>query len=153
MRLTIYTDYALRILMHLAVHEDPKPTISQIARAYGVSRNHLMKVAYELGVAGYIQTVRGRGGGLRLARPPAEIGLGEVVRQTEPDFLLVPCFDPEREVCALTPACRLRGALRQAAAAFLEVLDRYTLADLVENRAALQSLLGAAETPAAAPAS
>src|SRR6185312_572020 len=109
MRLTIYTDYALRILMYLAAKDEAKATVSQIADAYGVSRNHLMKVAYELGVAGFIQTVRGRGGGLRLARAPAQIGLGDVVRRTEPDFALVPCFDPVCAGCALTPACRLRG--------------------------------------------
>ncbi len=141
MRLTVYTDYALRVLMYLAVHPEPKPTIGEIASSYGISRNHLMKVAYELGVAGYIETVRGKGGGLRLARPAEQIGLGAVVRQTEPDLALVPCFDPLNAPCAITPACKLRAALHQASAAFLEVLDAYTLADLVGNRAALDRLL------------
>jgi Rrf2 family nitric oxide-sensitive transcriptional repressor len=142
MRLTVYTDYALRVLMYLAVHLEPKPTIGEISSSYGVSRNHLMKVVYELGVAGYIETVRGKNGGLRLARRPEDIGLGELIRQTEPDMALVPCFDPVNAPCAITPACRLRGVLHQARAAFLEVLDSYTLADLVGNRPALEQLLG-----------
>jgi Rrf2 family nitric oxide-sensitive transcriptional repressor len=141
MRLTVYTDYALRVLMYLAVHPEPKATIGEIAASYGISRNHLMKVAYELGVAGFIETVRGKGGGLRLARPAEALTLGEIVRRTEPDFALVPCFDPCGATCALTPACRLRGALHQAQATFLAVLDGYTLADLVENRSVLEGLL------------
>lgn len=148
MRLTVYTDYALRLLMYLAVHPEPKPTIGEIARSYGVSRNHLMKVAYELGVAGYIETARGKGGGLRLARPPELIGLGAVVRQTEPDLALAPCFDPVNAPCTITPACKLRGALHQAMGAFLGVLDGYTLADLVGNRAALDRLLSRAAAEA-----
>lgn len=141
MRLTVYTDYALRVLMYLAIHPEPKPTIGEIAASYGISRNHLMKVVYELGRGGYIETVRGKGGGLRLARPEAEIGLGQLVRSTEPDFALVPCFEPVCAACAITPACRLRGALHQAQSAFLQVLDGYTLADLVENRAVLEPML------------
>jgi Rrf2 family nitric oxide-sensitive transcriptional repressor len=143
MRLTVYTDYALRTLMYLAVRGEPMPTIAEVAASYGVSRNHLMKVAYELGVAGYIETVRGKHGGLRLARPPGQIRLGDVVRTTEPDFALVPCFEPVAARCAITPACRLRSVLHQAQAAFLGVLDSYTLADLVENRASLRALLEA----------
>ncbi|MFI4965975.1 MAG: Rrf2 family transcriptional regulator [Caulobacterales bacterium] len=141
MRLTVYTDYALRVLMYLAVHPEPKPTIGEISSSYSVSRNHLMKVVYDLGVAGYIGTVRGKNGGLRLARRPEDIGLGELIRQTEPDMALVPCFDPVNSPCAITPACRLRGALHQARAAFFGVLDGYTLADLVGNRPALEHLL------------
>ena len=142
MRLTVYTDYALRVLMYLAVHPDLKPTIGQIAGAYGISRNHLMKVAYELGVAGFIETARGNRGGLRLKLPPAEIGLAEVIRHTETDFELVPCFAVDgTDCCAIRPACGLRGALHKARAAFMAVLDRYTLADLVVNRDALSTLL------------
>ena len=141
MRLTVYTDFALRVLIYIAVHPEPRPTIGQIASSYGVSRNHLMKVVYQLGVAGYIETLRGKNGGLRLARPPQHIGLGDLVRQTEPDFDLVSCFSPAAARCAITPACRLRGVLHQAKAAFLQVLDSFTLADLVENRAELQALL------------
>ena len=144
MRLTVYTDYALRVLMYVAVRPEPLPTIGQIADAYQISRNHLMKVVYELGQAGYLETVRGKNGGLRLARKPQEIGLGRLVRETEPDMALVPCFDPIRAQCAITPACRLRGAHAEARAAYLAVLDGYTLADLVGNGASLQALLGLA---------
>lgn len=151
MRLTVYTDYALRVLMYVAVRGEPRPTISAIAESYGISRNHLMKVVYELGVAGYLETVRGKNGGLKLARAPQEIVLGEVIRTTEPDLALVPCFDPVSAPCAIIPACRLRGALHQAQAAFLKVLDGYTLADLVANRDALSEALlqaaGPLETP------
>jgi Rrf2 family nitric oxide-sensitive transcriptional repressor len=149
MRLTVYTDYAMRVLMYLAVHPEPKPTIGEISSSYGISRNHLMKVVYELGLAGYIETVRGKNGGLLLARQPQDIGLGELIRQTEPDMALVPCFDPVNSPCAITPACRLRGALHQARAAFLEVLDGYTLAELVGNRPALEHLLGRGDFPSA----
>ena len=145
MRLTVYTDYALRVLMYVAVRPDPLPTIGQIADAYQISRNHLMKVVYELGQAGYLETVRGKNGGLRLARRPEEIVLGRLVRETEPDMALVPCFDPINAKCAITPACRLRGALAEARTAFLAVLDAYSLADLVSNREPLRQLLGAAD--------
>lgn len=147
MRLTVYTDYALRVLMYLAVHTDPMPTIAEIASTFGISRNHLVKVAYDLGQTGYIETVRGRRGGLRLAQAPADIRVGDVVRRTEPDLALVPCFEPIRTACVLSPECRLRGALHQAQAAFLEALDRFTLADLVSNRAALASLLDRGADP------
>jgi Rrf2 family nitric oxide-sensitive transcriptional repressor len=151
MRLTTYTDYALRVLMYLAVHPEPKPTIGQIAGAYAISRNHLMKVAYQLGVAGFIETARGNRGGLRLKREPAEIGLGEVIRHTETDFDLVPCFaETGPDCCKITPACSLRGALHKARAAFMAVLDAYTLADLVANRDALSALLSTPALPAAA---
>jgi len=148
MRLTIHTDYALRVLMYLAVRAEPLPTIAGIAGRFGISRTHLMKVAYQLGQAGYIETIRGKRGGLRLARPPAEIGVGDVVRRTEPDLALVPCFDPARTACVLSPSCALRSVLYQAQAAFLEALDRHTLADLTANRAVLAGLL---ERPPADP--
>lgn len=140
MRLTVYTDFSLRVLMYVALHPERRPTIAEIAASYGVSRNHIMKVVHQLGVAGYIETARGQNGGMRLARPPEAIVLGEVVRRTEPDMALVPCFDPINTVCVLTPACRLRGALQQARSAFLAVLDGYSLADLVDNREALRAL-------------
>lgn len=141
MRLTIFTDFSLRVLMYVALHRDSLPTIAEIAASYGISRNHLMKVVYELGLSGYIETVRGKNGGLRLAREPEAIILGEVVRRTEPDMALVPCFDPVNGACVITPACKLRRALHEARAAFLQVLDGYSLADLVENQGALQALL------------
>jgi Rrf2 family nitric oxide-sensitive transcriptional repressor len=142
MRLTVYTDYALRVLMYLAVRPEPMPTIGEIAKAHRISHNHLMKVVRELGRAGFIETVRGNRGGLRLKRPAAEIGLGEVVRRTEPDLDIVPCFAADAaDCCVLTPACGLRGALFRAQAAFLEVLDGLSLADLTQNRDVLIALL------------
>ncbi|MCF8476024.1 MAG: Rrf2 family transcriptional regulator [Pseudolabrys sp.] len=141
MRLTIYTDYSLRLLMYLAVKDDGLATIAQVADSYDISNNHLMKVAHRLGVAGYIETVRGRCGGLRLAMPPKAIILGEVVRHTEPDMAIVPCFKPSGAFCAIHPSCVLRSALHRAQVAFLEVLDGYSLSDLVRPRAQLQTLL------------
>lgn len=141
MRLTTYTDYSLRALIYIAVRPDPLPTIGSIAQSYGVSRNHLMKVVHQLGVAGYLDTVRGKGGGLRLARPAQDILLGDLVRHTEPDMAVAPCFDAANANCVITPACKLRRALHEARAAFLKVLDSYTLADLVENRQMLSDLL------------
>ncbi|UXN66110.1 Rrf2 family transcriptional regulator (plasmid) [Phyllobacterium sp. A18/5-2] len=141
MRLTVYTDYSLRLLMYLALKEDGLATISEVASSYAISRNHLMKVAHQLGVAGYVKTVRGRRGGLRLAKPIETIRLGEIVRHTEPDMALVPCFEPIHAACAILPSCVLRGALDQARVAFLGALDGYTLQDLVQPRTRLQMLL------------
>lgn len=144
MRLTVYTDYALRLLMYLALKDDGLATIAEIAGSYGVSRNHLMKVAYELGVAGFVQTVRGRGGGLRLAKDAETIRLGDVVRCTEPDMALVTCFDPVAEPCAIKRCCVLRGVLERAYLAFADVLDEYSLADLVSPQTRLRNLLAIA---------
>ncbi len=141
MRLTVYTDYALRLLMYLAVKEGGVATIGEVAESYGISRNHLMKVAYQLGAAGYIETVRGRGGGLRLARAAGGIGLGDIVRHTEPDMALAPCFNPVDAPCTIRPCCVLRKALQKAGLAFLETLDGYSLADLVKPRTSLRRLL------------
>jgi len=140
-RLTVYTDFSLRVLMFLALRDDRLATIAEIAKAYGISKNHLMKVAYQLGLAGYVETVRGKGGGLRLARRPQDIVLGEVVRRTEPDMALVPCFAPDDASCVIFPSCALRAALSGARDAFLAALDEHTLADLVRPRAPLQKLL------------
>jgi Rrf2 family nitric oxide-sensitive transcriptional repressor len=141
MRLTVYTDYSLRLLMYLALKDDGLATIEEIAKSYGISKNHLMKVAHQLGVAGYVDTVRGRHGGLRLAKPAKAIGLGEVVRHTEPDMAIVMCFEPVNADCAVLPYCVLRKALGRARNAFIDVLDDYTLADLVKPRASLQAML------------
>ena len=141
MRLTVYTDFSLRVLMFLALRGDGLATIAEIAKAYGISKNHLMKVAHQLGLAGYLETVRGKGGGLRLARRPQDIVLGEVVRRTEPDMALVSCLAPDDASCAIYPSCLLRGVLSDAGDAFLSVLDKHTLADLVRPRAPLQKLL------------
>ena len=141
MRLTVYTDYALRVLMYLALKEDKLATIAEISVSYGISKNHLMKVAHQLGVAGYVETVRGRGGGLRLARRIEAIGLGEVVRFTEPDMAIVSCFKPIEAPCAIRPSCVLRQALQKSRDAFMSVLDDYTLSDLVRPRGRLVGLL------------
>jgi Rrf2 family transcriptional regulator, nitric oxide-sensitive transcriptional repressor len=141
MRLTVYTDYALRVLMYLALKEDELATIAEISKSYGISKNHLMKVAHQLGAAGYVETVRGRGGGLRLARGIEEIGLGEVVRFTEPDMAIVSCFKPIDAPCAIRPSCVLRQALQKSRDAFMSVLDDYTLSDLVQPRGRLLGLL------------
>jgi len=144
MRLTVYTDYSLRMLMYLAVKGDQLATIAEVADAYGISRHHLTKVAHQLGVAGYLETVRGKGGGLRLANPADRINLGEVVRHAEPDMALVPCFEPLCAPCPIAPGCGLRRALHEARQAFMTVLDRYSLADLVTQRTKLQALLAIA---------
>jgi Rrf2 family nitric oxide-sensitive transcriptional repressor len=149
MRLTVYTDYALRMLMYLALKDDGLATIEEIAQSYGISKNHLMKVAHQLGVAGYLETVRGRRGGLRLAKPAKAIGLGEVVRHTEPDMAIVLCFEPINAECAILPCCVLRKALEKARNAFVEVLDDYNLSDLVKPRAPLQARLAIAPVTAA----
>ncbi|HEX3918517.1 MAG TPA: Rrf2 family transcriptional regulator [Caulobacteraceae bacterium] len=143
MRLTVYTDYSLRVLMYVALRPDRLATISEIAASYGISRNHIMKVVYELGLGGYIETVRGQNGGMRLAMRPQDIGLGEIVRRCEPDMALVPCFEPLAVACVITPACKLRRALQRARDSFMSVLDEYTLTDLTENREALSVLLSA----------
>jgi Rrf2 family transcriptional regulator, nitric oxide-sensitive transcriptional repressor len=142
MRLTLYSDYALRVLMYLAVKEDGLATIDEIAKSYSISRNHLMKVVHQLGVAGYIETVRGRGGGLRLAKPVEAIGLAEVVRYTEPDMAIASCFKPVDTPCAIRQCCVLRRALEKARDAFVEVLETYTLSDLVRPRGRMLGMLG-----------
>ena len=130
MRLTRYTDYALRVLMHLAAEPDRLSSIAVMARRYSISHNHLMKVVHDLRKAGFVSAVRGRSGGIRLARAPAEIVVGEVVRHTEDGLALVDCGS-----CMLAPACGLTGVLAEAMRAFITVLDSYTLADIVVGRA------------------
>jgi Rrf2 family nitric oxide-sensitive transcriptional repressor len=141
MRLTAYTDFSLRVLMYLALHPDRRPTIAEIAERYGISKAHLMKVVYQLGLAGYVETSRGKGGGLRLARRLEDMTVGEIVRLTEPDMALVACFDDAQPTCVIAPACRLKGKLTEARAAFLKVLDDCTLAEVMGNRPALEVLL------------
>ncbi len=141
MRLTVYTDYALRLMMYLAVKDDGLATIADIAESYDISRAHLMKVAHQLGAAGYVETVRGRSGGLRLAKPAQTIRLSELVRHTEPDVAVMACLKPEDAPCVIKRCCVLRTALDEAQAAFVKVLDGYTLSDLVAPRTRLRSLL------------
>lgn len=141
MRLTAFTDYTLRVLMYLGLHRDRLCTIAEIARAYGISENHLMKVVHYCATRGLVETVRGKGGGVRLARPSSEIGIGALVRATEEDIALVECFAPSGSECRVAPACVLRGALREAQEAFYAALDRYTLADLLRPAPRLAPLL------------
>ncbi len=134
MQLTRYSDYSLRVLIFLALDPERLVTIGDIARSYDISKTHLMKVVHQLGLRGYVETVRGRRGGLRLARRADEIGVGDVIRSTEENLDLVECFDPATSQCTIVSVCGLRGPLRDALAAFLAVLDRYTIADLVARR-------------------
>lgn len=140
MRLTAFTDYCLRTLMYLGLKPDELVTISEIAEHYDVSRNHLMKVVHELGRLGYIETVRGKHGGMRLHGNPAEIRLGDVIRGTENDLALAECMGADNN-CRLAATCVLRGVLGEALEAFLEVLNRYTLEDLLAPRRELSALL------------
>jgi Rrf2 family nitric oxide-sensitive transcriptional repressor len=131
MRLTSYTDYALRTLMYLALNRDHLVTIGDIAEAHNIAKNHLTKVVHQLGTLGYVETVRGRSGGLRLGREPAQITVGEVVRQTESDFYMASCFDANAPTCLYAAGCEMRGALARATNAFLEVLDGITIEQMV----------------------
>ena len=132
MRLTRFTDYGLRTLIYLALKPDTLASIAEISTAYGISENHMTKVVHALGQAGLIETLRGRNGGLRLARRADEIGLGEVVRATEPELALVECQAGAH--CAIGDACLLHGIMDEAAGALLAVLDRYTVADVASPR-------------------
>ena len=137
MKLTRYSDYALRVLMHLAAQPDRLASIGEIARTYRISHNHLMKVVHDLRKAGFVAATRGRTGGIRLARRPDDITVGEVIRHTEGGFDLVDCGS-----CVIAPACALTGALHEALRAFMAVLDGYSLADLVsEQRSGLRELI------------
>ena len=141
-RLTVYTDYSLRTLLYLALRDaDYLATIQEIADTYNISKNHLMKVTYELGKLGYIETIRGRGGGIRLAVDPSSITIGQVVRQTEDDFNIVECFNHEQNLCIISPACKLKHILYDAMQAYLNVLNQYTLADVAQNKDELLELL------------
>ena len=131
MRLSEYTDYTLRVLMYCAVHRPRRVTIGELAEYHGLSKNHLMKVVNDLARQGLIETVRGRGGGLRLAMAPEQIRIGDVVRAAETDFRLVECFDAHTDRCTLTRSCRLQHVFHGAMQAFFETLDGATLADLV----------------------
>ena len=141
MRLTRYTDYALRVLLYLGARPDGLASIGEIARAYDVSQNHLMKVVNDLANAGYVASVRGRSGGIRLGRPAEEINIGAVVRHTEDGFEVVDC-----STCVIAPVCGLTRVLDDAVRAFLAVLDSYTLADLMARRADLGAIFAKAAT-------
>lgn len=146
MRLSNFSDYSLRVLMYLGADSDRLATIGEIAAGHAISENHLMKVVHQLGRAGYLETVRGKGGGLRLARPPEAIVLGEVLRQTESDFSLAECLG-EAATCRIQGACGLKRIFNEALSAMFLVLDSYTLADLLDDP---RGLVPALAVPAAA---
>jgi Rrf2 family nitric oxide-sensitive transcriptional repressor len=149
MQLTRFTDYALRALIFLGGAPQRLCTIQEIAQAYGISENHLMKVVHRLSTSGYVETMRGKGGGIRLARTPSLINVGAVVRDMEERFDIVECFRSESQDCPLLPACTLKSALSEATRNFLATLDRFTIEDclgpqvvsLLANRGAARALL------------
>lgn len=143
MRLTVFTDYALRVLMYLALDPGRRVTIRDVAEDYGVSRNHLMKVVNKLTRAEFVESSRGVNGGLLLAHAPEDIVVGDVVRHTEDDFALVECFRDDN-ACVITPSCHLKQVLYEARESFFGVLDSYTIADLVQDHRGLTRLLGLA---------
>jgi len=140
MRLTRFTDFALRVLIYLGLRPGEWVTIRCISDAYGISRNHLMKVVSQLTRAGYLVAQRGPGGGIQLARPPGEINLGDVIRDTEEDLVMVECFSEDGQ-CVITPACRLKKVIGQALDAYLDTVQHFTLADLIEPTDALAEIL------------
>ncbi len=131
MQLTQYTDYSLRVLIHLAKRADGLATVPEIAEFYGISRNHLVKVIHNLAAKGFILTTRGRNGGMKLSRPPSKIILGDVIRNTESNFDIAECFNTASNCCVITPNCGLRSIFREAQMGFIKAMDKYTLADVV----------------------
>lgn len=140
MHLTLYTDYCLRVLMFSGLKGGGLSTIGEIAKHFGISRSHLVKVVHELGRKGYLETVRGKNGGFRLMRKPDQINIGTVVRDSEESLEVIGCLE-QQDYCPIQQACILRNALREATMAFLAVLDKYTLEDLVEPGKSLTKLL------------
>lgn len=133
MKLTLYSDYSLRVLMYIA-RQEHRVQIDEIANFYGISKNHLTKVVNNLATLGYIETTRGRGGGIRIKMTPEEINIGALIRKTEEHFNLVECFDRETNTCPIAGICGLQGVLSEALAAYLSVLDSYTLNDILHNK-------------------
>ncbi|BAH17390.1 RrF2 family transcriptional regulator [Macrococcoides caseolyticum] len=133
MKLTLYSDYSLRVLMYIA-RQEHRVQIDEIANFYGISKNHLTKVVNNLATLGYIETTRGRGGGIRIKMAPEEINIGALIRKTEEHFNLVECFDRETNTCPIAGICGLQGVLSEALGAYLSVLDSYTLNDILHNK-------------------
>jgi len=136
MKLTLYSDYSLRVLMYVA-RQEHRVQIDEIAKFYGISKNHLTKVVNNLATLGYIETTRGRGGGIRIKMAPEEINIGTLIRKTEEHFNLVECFDRETNTCPIAGICGLQGVLGEALNAYLSVLDKYTLQDILFRKIAL----------------
>ncbi len=141
MRLTLQSDYALRVLMYAGIKEEKLSTIPEIVACFEISRGHVMKVVHRLGQLGYLETIRGKGGGIRLARKPGEISVGAVIRDMEVELGVLGCLREGSGYCPIETCCVLRGALRDATSAFLAVLDRYTLDELVKPRQKLARLI------------
>jgi Rrf2 family nitric oxide-sensitive transcriptional repressor len=141
MKLTGFTDYSLRVLIYLAADRSRRATIAEIATAFGVSEHHMTKVVHSLGRQGWIETTRGKGGGLTLAKRPDAVVIGQVVRDAEGPAMPAECFAPDESRCVIAPCCRLKGVLAEAVQAFHAVLDRYTLADITRNEQALAGIL------------
>lgn len=141
MQFTHFTDYSLRTLIYLGAQQSRLATISEVAENYGISQSHLTKVVHQLANRGYIQTTRGKGGGMRLARLPQLINIGDVVRDMEENIDLVECFNTKNQSCPLLPACTLKSVLAEARKNFFDTLDRYTLADLLTNQSSLRKML------------
>ncbi|PLW77025.1 Rrf2 family transcriptional regulator [Cohaesibacter celericrescens] len=142
MRLTQHSNYAMRLLMYCALKPDKPVRLAEIADSYDISCHHLNKIAQRLTHVGAIQTIRGRNGGIRLAKLPSEINVGTILRQTEENLIIVECFSEETNTCPLISKCKFRSLLQEALAAFLKVLDAHTLADLVDHPECLKPLLG-----------
>lgn len=134
MQLTNFTDYGLRSLMYLSAYPDRKCSVREIAEHYGISRNHLVKVVHRLALLGYVLSTKGRGGGIMLARDPDSMRLGDLVKELEPNMHLVECFDHKNNTCRITSGCQLKHYLMDANKAFIETLNRHTLADTVDNK-------------------
>lgn len=139
MQLTIFTDYGLRSLMYVAAHTDRLSSVREIAEHYNISRNHLVKVVHRLAQLGYIDSVKGKGGGIRLAHDPASIRLGDIVKALEP-MNLVECFDQKTNTCRMTNSCQLKHYLYDAGKAFIAEMNKYTLADAVKNKSFFMAL-------------
>ncbi len=144
MHITQHTDYALRVLIYLGACPGRRVTVKEVAERFDISRSHLMKIVNRLVTDGFVEGVRGKGGGLRLGRPPKDILVGEIVRRMEPGLDLVECFRTD-STCRLTANCRLKGAFQTALAAFMQVLDEVTLADLLADPPQLRQVLGITE--------
>jgi Rrf2 family transcriptional regulator, nitric oxide-sensitive transcriptional repressor len=142
MQLSAYSDYSFRVLMHAALRNPGRVTVDEVADIFSISRHHLVKVVHDLGRHGYLETHRGIGGGFTLARPAEKIPLGDIVRLGEESETVIECTEAKNHQCRIFPACRLKGVLDEAAAAFFAVLDHYTLADLVKRPTQMRRVLG-----------
>ena len=148
MELSSFTDYSLRVLIYAAAREGEKITLSELAQAYRISHHHLVKIVHYLGKLGFLSNRRGRSGGILLGRKATEIRVGDVIRKTESHFNLVECFSAGSDTCRISPTCRLKGVFQEATQAFLDVLDHYTIEDLVQSRSSILRLLSLNGSPA-----